>query len=1094
MIAAGLVQSGRSSSRRRGAQSASQSSPINSPQAKTTASEPKPKKAAPTSSDMKVDTPQASIAIKKSGSVAPSKKRTRDPVVVPEAAPTVTVKRVKLSDDLPSPSSTSTTPRARASPSTLRSSGSSNIVSSQKSDNPRVQFRKSIYTVLEAITTADDFDQFLKKEVVKTPGAIEVVIARGIVLKDETLSNKGSTKMDVSHPSTAASDKSSSTQSVPSEELKLISREIEEMWHLRFGRSPSSSSEAMDAKLRELRFALRKNPSLVARLVLRTLSAETMSKMSEEDMASEEERAALTQMRADDEELRNKVAESVDSKEHEKEMFKLRGKIEDRIIGALPTFVPKDNEDDDLEAISSSETLALKASQEPENATETSYSDSTSSIALGDSSSLVPMIQHKPLKATAKLDLDLGAINTDMVASFLSKSSEPERDEPSAYEARRPEINRSHSDGSEIRSILDQITFDEEGGDDEEMHHHSGSQHGSESSQQEDYDYNDTTNIHEGFESGDKKRLEEKTDSKVSSNQGGVSSSSSALGSSASASPSSSRTPSASNFSESSGYTPRTFRILDPDDDDRASAPSAPAKEIKDMWRGKLTFPDQVSDIRVSADWLCGASVERVFPRLGITSIDIGRTIEKDKMTAYLAQLASSASRAKVVLAFSPPAGDAEALANYEKLYNHLVNQDMMGVVPITGSIANERLIKEVYILPLPAGQVPDTRLIPALPSTPTSNRIYLCLIVDKKTLDNLNSAPSNSNRNLQAPIPSIPSIPSISPATLVPTHSMPRREGSPPPIQAIPPNGRSESPLLLQQPHPSHLQQQQHPSHTQHTPSPLLSSHTPPLGGPLSLGPPPLGHAHHPQHIHQQQQQQQQHRHQGVTQLGGPYGGIHPNGGPQAYPQPPHQQHRQPQHHQHQNMHQQHQQHQPHFGGGHHQLGGPLLGPQPRGPHQTSYDAPYKPNHGIGQQPPPNYGNGYPGSSPNGFAPPPASAANNRPSGYLGGGGGYNGAPNYPPAPQGWPPGGPSSQHPPPYGNPPYAPAKHTPSPHGQHSSYPAPGQYGSNAPAYGAPLTSSPAPTGPHATPANAPTPSNNFLDSFSDADLDSLLPPPR
>ena len=646
---------------------------------------------------------QHKASIKKSGAAIPqpkdtSKKRAREEPEMPVATAAST-KKAKLADDS---SSASSTPKSRPTPVTTPNPtkpSSKNNNTSQKSDNPRAQFRSSIYTVLEAIASAGTFGQSLQKEVIKSPGAVEVAKARGIVMQDPKRTNNETLKMDESITSASSNAPSSTEELVPSDELSVIAGEIEEAWHTKYGRGSSSN---MDAKLRELRFALRKNPSLVARLVLRTLSATAMSKMSEEELASDEARAALTQMRAEDEILRNKAAENDHIKEAEKEMSKLRGKIEDRIIGALPTFVPtaKDDDDEALEKLSSSGIIDSHAYSDVKSEDQGSSSDSASSLSADDSTSIIPIVSNKHLSASAKVDLDLGAIDTDLVASFLERNAPQEKDsepisEPKLHPAPSSDTNKANS---EILSVLDRIRFDDDENDENEEYDplstHDSSEHSS-------FDYKPEANHHH-----------------------------SAGGSSESA-PSSEK------------QTPRSFRILDPEEHE-ADATSA-KKPVKDIWRGKLTFPDQISDISVSADFVAGASVDKVFPRLGISSIDIGRVIEKEKMISYLSQLASSSSRAKVILAFTPPTGDSEALANYDKLYRYLSDGGLMGVVFITGAIANEKLIREVYVLPLPAGEMPDTNFIPTLASAPTSNGLYLCLVVDKKTLERLTTSPSPS-------------------------------------------------------------------------------------------------------------------------------------------------------------------------------------------------------------------------------------------------------------------------------------------------------------------------------------------------------------
>lgn len=647
-------------------------------------------------------------SIKKSGATAPlfkdtKKKRSRDEPELP-AAPATNNKKVKLAEDT---NSASSTPRSRPTstptPTSTKTSTKNNI-SSQKSDNPRVQFRNSIYTVLESVATSDNFGHSLQKEVNKSPGALEVAKARGIIIHDTKRSNKDTSKMDVSDPSTSSNSRTSSEELVPRDELTVISQEIEEAWHAKYGRGNSSD---MDAKLRELRFALRKNPSLVARLILRTLSATAMSKMNEEEMASDEARAALTQMRADDEVLRNKAAENEDIKEAEKEMSKLRGKIEDRIVGALPTFVPtaKDDDDEALEKLSSSGMIDAHAYADAKSDDQGNSSDSVSSPSTHEPTSIIPIVHQKHLKASAKVDLDLGAIDSDLVASFLERNAAQEKDdsEPAAEPTlRRVPSFDSNKSQSEILSVLDRIRYDEDDHGDNEGYDPLST-----------HDDHDNSSAPSGFDY--------RPEASNHRSAGG----------------------SSENYSSNNVQAPRSFRILDPEDVE-AEAASA-RKMVKDIWRGKLTFPDQISDISVSADFVGGASIGKVFPRLGISSIDIGRVIETEKMVTYLSQLATSSSRAKVVLAFNPPAGDSEALANYDKLYRYLSEGGLMGVVSITGAIANEKLIKEVYVLPLPGGEMPDSNFIPTLASTPTSNRIYLCLVVDKKTLERLNTGPSPS-------------------------------------------------------------------------------------------------------------------------------------------------------------------------------------------------------------------------------------------------------------------------------------------------------------------------------------------------------------
>lgn len=684
-----------------------------------------------------------SAATPAAASPTDSKKRVREeePLVVVDS-----VKKAKLKEVSSSPSRPATSASSRKS-SSQQSSNTSRSSSSSGTSNPvRAAFRKSIFKVLQTATSSPNFAPVILKEVNKSSAAKEAAKANELRLEGLEDINKLTSKISGNSASNSQDQDGPSIDVVDDSVLHRISEEIEEAWLSKCG--GQSGTDDYEDKLRALRYNLKRNTTLIAKLLTKALTAKTLAGMTEEEMAPEEARAALREFRAEDEILRNKAAETEEEKAHEKTMFKLRGKTDDRIIGALPTFVPTANEDDDdldapLDKLTSGQPttentgeVSMDVDASEKNALKKSGASISAPTTSSDTSRL-DLESSKPLIVDTKVDLDLGALESANL-DFLKKSTTIEENEEEPVQS--PQITPnpySKSNTAEIeasrgiRSILDEIAMETGGvshfsrNDDEEIPY------------EPQLNNNHPSEEAKSSQRGDQR--ETKKDSK-----------------------------------------PKSFKILEPGEEDTESSSTIITKAEK-SWRGKLSSTEDALEVNVTLRWISGGRVDRVLPRLGISSIDISRKVDLTPIVEYLPKLDASSSRAKCMLIFEPINGDSESIAKYNQMYEILDSKSVSGVVAISGEIAKEKLIREVYVMPRKLADIKsNTSTFPEIPNydgPATEGILYLCLVTDKKTLETLIANPK--------PSPTLtPLSPQVSSASGTPP-SIPTSTSSVPSVQS---------------------------------------------------------------------------------------------------------------------------------------------------------------------------------------------------------------------------------------------------------------------------------------------------------------------
>lgn len=243
-----------------------------------------------------------------------------------------------------------------------------------------------------------------------------------------------------------------SGQAHPSNDmLQQLSNQIEVAWLEKCG---WKTAEAYLEQMRALRFSLKANPSLVVRLVSGVLSPIALSRMTAEDMAPAKARAALKELQAEDEMNRNKAAETVDETKHEKSMFHIRGKSDDRILPMLPSYQPTTTDEDDLKA--NKRDAELAASTEAALPT------------LGESGLLTAPLLNASTKVV-DLDLDsfdvtkvkvqsLSTVNPETAAALAATlPAQPQASAIMSLKKNDSEVNTG------IRSILQEIAMEAAG-------------------------------------------------------------------------------------------------------------------------------------------------------------------------------------------------------------------------------------------------------------------------------------------------------------------------------------------------------------------------------------------------------------------------------------------------------------------------------------------------------------------------------------------------------------------------------------------------------------------------------------------------------
>jgi hypothetical protein len=559
-------------------------------------------------------------------------------------------------------------------------------------DRHRVSFKNSILDVLHLITEMPEYLQAVKEEMVNMKRKEQ------IETKSEDQQNIGKSvdaKGSVAKASTATLVPPSPNETL----LTHLSEEIEQEWFVKCDRR--SDDPLYTEQLRSLRFSLKNNPSLVARLILKLLTPAKLATMTPEEMAPSNEREALESLRAQDEMNRNKAAESEGEKRTAKELFHLRGRTDDRILPTAPTFaVPHADDDDHADALLIDNTLKTSGTLSSSTTIATGHSTAEPEKKLSESDllpvdSALPLVtdpsiifkQTTPILPTSKVELDLDAFNVPAVSVRETPEEPPSTlpQYPSFAPVRPPTINRGESDvQSGIRSILNEIALDTGG----------------------------------------------ELPSASSTNEAGPtptqsSSTSSLTGNHATDS-----------FSTSDKvlFQPRGFTITEPEEDHRKVGSPTP-----DIWRGRLTYEGVLPTLAVSLTAISGFRVDKVLNRIGLTSIDITRIVDTEKILAYLPQLDSSSSRLKSLLRFDPPANDPDAAKSYQEFFSHLHAISRTGVIAIKGAIATEGVLREVYVVPRKAGDTSHPSVFPSYLTSSSEDRLYLSLVSDKKAWEKLN-------------------------------------------------------------------------------------------------------------------------------------------------------------------------------------------------------------------------------------------------------------------------------------------------------------------------------------------------------------------
>jgi hypothetical protein len=601
-----------------------------------------------------------------------------------------------------------------------------NTIKSSSLDKHRQAFRKSVFEVLRFMVSTPECQQSLLDEMSK----VEKNSKNGDVTEGVGRVAEGNSK--ISETSSvggfvASGVAPSSRKDVNESEINTLSEEIEQAWYAKCGRR--SEDPLYNEQLRSLRFSLKNNPSLVARLVLKTLTPQMLSTMTAEEMAPSQARAALEELRAEDEMNRNKAAETEGEKKHEKELFKMRGKTDDRLLPTLPVFVPPPTDDDDLNSStqffsadslknSSSSSSALNSSgilnapsEMEKKSREADLLPSDSGMRSVTDPSLL-MKQQTPLLPAAKVDLDLDSFNVPQLNIPVSQqdpsslASHPSLASPSSIHhllnnAILPrKIDAEVQTG--IRSILDEIAM-ETGG-----------------TPLPRPPPTTTITTHESQFSGDDDHMK--------------------ISSSVQKSP--------QRDIETSTFATPSFIVDDSDYIRKINSP------VPNTWSGSLNYTEVCpTAVQVSLTAVGGVRMDRVLSKIGLTSIDISRVVDLDKILSYLPQLDASSSRVKAILYFEPLPNDPVSQKKYKDIFTHLITTSQTGVVAIKGDIAKESIIREVYILPLKAGDQAHPSVFPSSSISSTEDRLYLSLVCDKKAWQKLKSemkssrsAPSSSS------------------------------------------------------------------------------------------------------------------------------------------------------------------------------------------------------------------------------------------------------------------------------------------------------------------------------------------------------------